>query len=282
VPAFETIVAPEQLFELLDDRSVVIVDCRHTLADFDLGRRLYEESHIPGALFADVERDLAGEKTGANGRHPMPEPQRFAEFLESIGVHEHTQLVAYDAGADMFAARLWFLARWIGHKNVAILDGGFAAWERLGYPAVSDPGATRSGSLRARVREDYVVDAEFVYANLERGNYTLLDARAADRFAGENEHVDPIAGHIPGARNRWFKQNFAEDGRLKDPEILRAEFEALGVAPDRIVHQCGSGVSAAVNALAMEHAGLSGSRIYGGSWSEWISDARRPIAVGAE
>jgi thiosulfate/3-mercaptopyruvate sulfurtransferase len=280
---FTTLIAAETLREHLGDSNYVIVDCRHTLADFALGRRLYAESHIPGAFFADVESDLAGEKTGRNGRHPMPDPETFARFLRGLGTNDATQIVAYDAGADMFAARMWFLCRWIGHEAVAVLDGGFAAWQAAGYPTDAEtPQPLREGTIAARPDAGLLVDSAYVLAHLDDGAVRLLDARAEDRFAGMNETIDPVAGHIPGARNRWFKRNFNDDGTFKPPGALRAEFEALDHDPQRIVHNCGSGVSAAVNQLAMTYAGIDGSRVYGGSWSEWIADPSRPIATGPE
>lgn len=280
---YRTVISPKALHEHLDDPSYVVVDCRHALADFSLGRRQYDEGHVPGAFFAGVEEDLAGARTGANGRHPLPEAETFARFLRGMGVNDDSQIVAYDAGGDMFAPRVWFLARWIGHDAVAILDGGFAAWQRHGYPVSAAPSQDApEGNLVARVREHYLVDAAYVHAHIDDARMQLVDGRASDRFAGRNETIDPIAGHIPGALNRWFKDSFNEDGTLKSPEELRAEFEGRGLDPSRVVHQCGSGVSAAANQLAMEHAGLTGSRIYGGSWSEWITDPSRPIATGAE
>jgi thiosulfate/3-mercaptopyruvate sulfurtransferase len=279
---YTTFVDPKDVVPRLDDPSWVIVDCRHLLSDFDAGRKMYAESHIPGAFFADVENQLSGPKTGVNGRHPMPTPAKFAEFLRRLGVGDSTQVIAYDAGGDMFAARLWFLCKWIGHDAVAVLDGGFAAWTKAGYP-VTDvvPEVHAPGTIVAYPRHELLVDAQRVLQNVEACDFTLLDARASDRYAGQNETVDPVAGHIPGARNRWFKDNFEADGRVKPPDKLREEFDALGVPPDRIIHQCGSGVSAAVNMLAMEHAGISGSKIYGGSWSEWIADPARPIKTGS-
>lgn len=267
------------LRERLESSDVVVIDCRHSLADFSLGRRLYDEAHIPGAFFASVEEDLAGEKTGTNGRHPLPDPQTFARFLRSLGVNDTTQIVAYDDGADMFAPRLWFLCHWIGHDATAVLDGGIAAWKRFGYPVTSEPPWPRAeGTLTVRLHPEMVVDARFVQRNLESDAMQLLDARAMERFSGEVEPIDPVAGHIPGARQRWFKANFEEDGTFKSAEKLRDEF--AGLDPERTVHQCGSGVSSAVNQLAMVHAGLVGSRIYNGSWSEWVSDPSRPVARG--
>ena len=281
--AYRTLVDVETLAQHGDDPKWVVIDCRHSLADFSMGRRLYDESHIPGAFFADVENDLAGEKTGHNGRHPLPDPEAFAAFLESCGVSRDTQIVAYDAGADMFAPRLWFLSRWIGHDNVAVLDGGFRAWQDAGMEVTAAPSIeTKIADLPVTLRSELVVDTQYIEACLARPHsFCLVDARAADRFAGENETIDPVAGHIPGARNRPFKENFGEDSRFRTADELRRRFEGLG-PPDRIVHQCGSGVSSAVNMLAMEIAGLRGSRIYAGSWSEWIADAARPIVTGAQ
>jgi thiosulfate/3-mercaptopyruvate sulfurtransferase len=240
---------------------------------------LYDQGHIPGAFFASVEDDLAGKKTGRNGRHPMPDPDVFSRFLRELGVDDDSQIIAYDAGGDMFAPRLWFLSRWIGHDDVAVLDGGFAVWQALGYPISAAPTLSeREGNLRVALRPDLVVDSEFVRSRLGGSEMQLLDARAADRFAGENETVDPVAGHIPGATNYWFKNNFNQDGTFKSQAQLRAAFSHL--EPERVVHQCGSGVSSAANQLAMVIAGLEGSRLYGGSWSEWIADQSRPIATG--
>jgi thiosulfate/3-mercaptopyruvate sulfurtransferase len=278
---FTTIISPEALYGRLGSSDLVILDCRHSLTDFALGRRFYDESHIPGAFFAGVEEDLAGPKTGKNGRHPLPDPQSFAHFLRACGVHDATQIVAYDAGADMFAARLWFLCRWIGHDATAVLDGGFAAWNALGFPvsaALPEPGG--EGRFTIALRPELVVGADFVLAHLDSDEMHLIDARALERFSGETEPIDPVGGHIPGAKRRWFKDNFEADGRFKSPERLREEFAESGVESKRTVHQCGSGVSSAVNHLAMVHAGLEGSRIYNGSWSEWVSDPARPVAKG--
>lgn len=274
---YTTTIGVAQLRDHLEDARFVVIDCRHTLADFSLGRKQYEEAHIPGAFFAAVEDDLSGPKTGTNGRHPLPDPTVFAAFLESLGVATDTQVVAYDAGADMNAARLWFLCRWIGHENVAVLDGGIGAWIASGYPTTNATPAPRNrGSISLRTR-DGVVRAAEVLAHLNDASMQIVDARAADRFAGQNEMVDPVAGHIPGAANRPFKENFGADLRFKSPEELRKDFSAFG-PPEKVVHQCGSGVSAAANQLAMEIAGLHGSRLYAGSWSEWIADPTRPIA----
>jgi len=277
---YRTVISPEELVERLDEPSLVIVDCRHSLGDFDLGLRLYEEAHVPGAFFASVEDELAGTKTGKNGRHPLPDPERFAKFLRGCGAGDGSQLVAYDAGGDMFAARFWFLSRWIGHDDVAVLDGGIAAWAALGNPVTAQLPKAQQGTLSVRIHPEFIVDADYVLAHLGSDAMQLLDARARERYTGESEGVDSIAGRIPGAHNRFFKENFDATGRFKSPQALRAEFEAAGLDPKRVVHQCGSGVSAAAQYLAMQHAGLQGSRLYNGSWSEWIADPSRPIERG--
>jgi thiosulfate/3-mercaptopyruvate sulfurtransferase len=274
-----TIVSADEL--LAHREAWTIVDCRNLLQDGTVGRRIYEAAHIPGAFYAHGEEDLAGAKSGANGRHPLPDPQDFAAFLRGLGVNDDTQIVAYDAGADMWAARFWFLCRWIGHDAVAVLDGGFAAWAGTNKPltagVVVPPGG---GTIRPRVRANMVVDANAVSASLQTKEFSLVDARGADRFAGQNETIDPIGGHIPGALNRPFRENYAGPfGQFKPPQELHAEFEALGIPATRLVNQCGSGVSATVNLLAMEIAGLRGGRLYAGSWSEWCSDPARPMVT---
>ncbi len=273
-----TLVTAEELARRVDDPAWVIVDCRHSLEDFTLGHRLYDAGHVPGAFFAEFERELAGAKTGRNGRHPLPAPEAFAAFLRELGVHPHSQIVAYDAGGDMFAARFWFLAKYIGHAAVAVLDGGFAAWTAAGKPvsAQAEP-RTNDGTITPRVRKELTVDAQAILQSLDARDLLLLDARSRERFSGETEPIDPVAGHIPGAYNRSFRENFDERGFFKKPQALRQEFSALRLEPERLVHQCGSGVSAAVNMLAMEHAGISGTRLYPGSWSEWCADPSRPV-----
>ncbi len=280
---YTTIVSVEELAAHLNDPQWVIVDCRYLLQDFGAGRRMYDAVHVPGAFFADMETELAGPKTGKNGRHPMPDPATFAGFLRELGVNSQTQIVAYDAGADMSAARMWFLCRYIGHDAVAVLDGGFAAWAGMQKPvSAAAPPRPGNGTIQARVRGELAVNADDVLRSLDGNEFTIVDARGADRFMGRNETVDPVGGHIPGALNRPFRLNYTGPfGQMKAPADLRNDFAALDVPPDRLVHQCGSGVSAAVNLLAMEIAGMQGSRIYPGSWSEWCSDPSRPMVTPA-
>lgn len=279
-----TIISVEELAPHVNNAAWVIVDCRNLLQDFAAGRRIYEAAHIPGAFYAHSEADLAGPKSGSNGRHPLPHPQEFAAFLREIGVNGDTQIVAYDAGADMWAARFWYLCKVIGHDATAVLDGGFAAWAGMNKPVSAEiPKRPGNGTIQPHVRPELAVDVNAVLANLDDKVFLLIDARGADRFAGQNETIDPIGGHIPGAINRPFRSNYTGPfGQFKKPEELRREFEELGIPPQRIVHQCGSGVSATVNLLAMEIAGLHGASVYPGSWSEWCADRSRPMTLSKD
>lgn len=268
----------------LGDPDWVVFDCRHDLGDHARGAQLYAEGHVPGAYFAPVETVLSGEKTGANGRHPLPGPEAFAAFLNAHGVTPETQLVAYDDVGGQYAARLWWLARWIGLTHAAVLDGGLPKWRACGYALTPDvPTPRGGGSVIARPDATAVVDAAQVLANVSGGGSLLvLDARAPERFRGELEPIDRVAGHIPSARNRFFKLNLTSDQTMRPAAELRREFEAVlrDARPEEVVHQCGSGITACANLLAMEHAGLRGSKLYVGSWSEWIADPARPIARG--
>lgn len=265
----------------LDDPAWRIVDVRHQLADVHCGEAAYLAGHIPGAVFMHCDRDLSAPMNGSNGRHPLPDPQRLAARLGALGIGPGTQVVAYDDSQGMIASRLWWLLRWLGHDRVAVLDGGFQAWQAAGGQldtAVPNPPAA---SFDPSVR-DLAVDADYVGRFLQTSRMHLIDARSPDRFRGENETIDPVGGRIPGACNRFFRDNLQADGRFKPAAELRAEWLALlaGRAPEQVVHHCGSGVSACHNVLAMEIAGLPGSRLYGGSWSEWCADPQRPVATG--
>ena len=275
-----TLISVEELAAGID--RCLLVDCRHELTDPTAGRSAYEAGHLPGAHFLSVDDDLAGPATGANGRHPLPERDAFRARLAALGLSDDTQLVAYDAHGGMFAARLWWMARWVGHLAVAVLDGGIDAWRRAGYPVTQGAPAPRAAHLSARASRVHAVDADAVARNLSARDWLVVDARAPERYAGEVEPLDPVAGHIPGAINRPAARNLRDDGRFKPAPVLRAEFEALlgGQPADRVVHQCGSGISALANLIAMEHAGMEGSMLYPGSWSEWCADAARPVATG--
>lgn len=275
-----TLIAVEDLARSID--RCLVIDCRHDLADPAAGRRAYDDGHVPGAHFLSVDADLSGAKTGRNGRHPLPEREAFRARLAALGATDDVQIVAYDGHGGQFAGRLWWMARWIGHLAVAVLDGGIEAWRQAGYPVVREPAVARPGALSERASRVHAVDADAVAAGLADGQWKVIDARAAQRYAGEVEPLDPVAGHIPGAVNRPFQQNLRADGRFKPAAVLRAEFDALlgGQPADRVVHQCGSGVSALNNLIAMEYAGLEGSMLYPGSWSEWCADPARPVATG--
>ena len=275
-----TLVDAEELARNLDSPEWVVCDCRHDLADYDAGRRAYDESHIPGARFLHLDEDLSGPKTGTNGRHPLPHPLTFALRAGALGIDNTKQVVTYDASGGSYAARLWWMLRWIGHARVAVLDGGWQAWTGGGHPLTAEKPLVQATTYTLRPRPDFAVDAAAVAAQLKDPETAVLDARSEDRFRGENETLDPVAGHIPGALNRFFKSNLDASGRFKSAETLRQEFSAvLGHRdPRAIVHQCGSGVTACHNLLAMEHAGLTGSKLYPGSWSEWVSEPSRPVA----
>jgi thiosulfate/3-mercaptopyruvate sulfurtransferase len=281
-----TLICTSALAQRIDDPAVVIVDCRHDLMDLDAGRAGYAAGHIRNAVFGDMETALSGAKRGADGqfrgRHPLPERAALIEALRGWGISDDTQVVAYDAHGGMFAARLWWLLRWLGHPAVAVLDGGMAAWQAQALPMSSDVPAKPRGTLSARAPLVSTVSAEDVLANIGSGERTVVDARAPDRFRGENETIDPVGGHIPGAKNRFFKDNLQADGRFKDAAQLKADFSALVADPARAVMQCGSGVTACHNLLALEVAGLPGAALYAGSWSEWCADPARPVATGAE
>ena len=278
-----TLVSISDLAAHLDDAGWVVCDCRHDLADTEAGRRAYRESHVPGARFVHLDRDLSAPLTDRNGRHPLPDPDRFARRVGELGISNGSQVVAYDASGGYYAARMWWMLRWLGHGAAAVLDGGWDAWLKAGMAvsaSVPEARPARFVRLAALVRS---VTAGEIASGLETGPGRLLDARSPDRYRGENETLDPVAGHIPGAINRFFKLNLEADGRFKPAAALRKEFTGLlaGDAPGDVTHYCGSGVTACHNLFAMEIAGLGGSRLYPGSWSEWISDRSRPVTIGS-
>jgi thiosulfate/3-mercaptopyruvate sulfurtransferase len=259
-----------------------VFDCRHDLARPDLGEQQYREAHIPGARFAHLERDLSAAKTGDNGRHPLPDPGAFIAWLAQQGLEPSDQIVCYDAGNGAIAARLWWMLRWIGHDAAAVLDGGFAKWLAEKRPVTADvPRAAHRSYPVKHPLPSVAVDVGELEKHRDR--MLLLDARAPARFRGEHEPIDPVAGHIPGAKNRFNADNVAPDGTFKSAEILKKEFlQILGDRPPwEIVHYCGSGVSACHNLLAMQIAGLTGGKLYAGSWSEWSADPKRPVATSA-
>ena len=278
-----TLVSAEQLRALPGSAwRVVLIDTSFDLADVAAGERSWREGHVPGSLYLHLDRDLSGPKTGTNGRHPLPARELFAATLGRCGITPQTQVIAFDRQGGMYAARLWWMLRWMGHSAAAVLDGGVAAWVAAGGTLVTESGAPATAPpYPERPALGATISADALAARLGRAR--LIDARAGERFRGEVEPLDNAAGHIPGALNRFFKDNLdASNGRFKPAAQLRAEFAPLlgpaGAAD--VVHQCGSGVTACHNLLAMEHAGLAGSLLYAGSWSEWSADPARPVARG--
>ncbi len=270
-----------QLAPHLNDPAWVIFDCRHDLVDLDRGSRLYGEGHLPGAHFAAVDEALSGAKTGRNGRHPLPAPADFGAFLSRHGVTPESHVVAYDDAGGLYAARLWWMAKWIGLKAVYLLDGGLPRWVAEGRPVTTAvPPARPAAPLVAKADASLVRDTAAVLSRLEDPASVILDARAVERYRGEKEPMDPVAGHIPGALNRFYKSNLKEDLTFRPPAELRREFTSLlgGRTPQNVTHQCGSGITACANLFAMEYAGLPGSKLYPGSWSEWVADRSRPVA----
>lgn len=281
---FGTLISTDDLARRLHDPALVLVDCRHNLSDVGAGERAFRESHLPGARFLHMDRDLSGERTGRNGRHPLPDVVALAATFGQAGIDSSKQVVAYDQNNGMWASRLWWMLHWLGHDAAAVLDGGIDKWIAEGRPMSADapdieptrfvpygPGPVASSDEILRHLRQPASDP-----------LTILDARAPERYRGDIEPLDPVAGHIPGAINRPYSANLTSQLTFKPADLLRAEFAAeLGTtSPAAVIHQCGSGVTACHNVLAMAIAGLPGSRLYPGSWSEWVSDPARPVARG--
>jgi thiosulfate/3-mercaptopyruvate sulfurtransferase len=281
-PAYTTLIGTAELARHIADPSFVIVDVRHQLAQPEhFGAEEYAKGHIPGALFVHLDRDLSARKTGRNGRHPLPAPEDAAAVFGRLGIDASKQVVAYDQGEGVYASRMWWMLRWLGHDNAAVLDGGFAKWQREARPVSTEARVpTPATFLPRRVRP--TVSATGIAASLPRHALLLLDARAAERYRGESEPIDPVAGHIPGALNRPYTRNLAADGTFRPARELRIDFDGMlhGRAPEDLVHYCGSGVSACHNVLAAAVAGYPLTRLYPGSWSEWSADPARPVAKG--
>ncbi|WP_342130891.1 sulfurtransferase [Hydrogenophaga sp. OTU3427] len=276
------ITAGELLGQLAQVR---VVDCSHDLGDTFAGARQYAEGHIPGAVHAHLDEHLSGAKTGTNGRHPLPEAGALVRWLGAQGVAFGAPVVAYDRSGGMYAARLWWLLRWLGHRQVRVLDGGWQAWVAACGAVSTEAPRHEAMVFEAPVTHDHLwVDARFVERNLHSRDALLVDARGAERYAGTVEPIDPRAGHIPGAVNRPFTDNLGPDGHFKPADLLATEWRAVLGAHrgDAVVAQCGSGVTACHNLLAMEIADLPMGRLYAGSWSEWCADPRRPIAAGRD
>ncbi len=277
-----TLVDTETLARYLNDTRWVVFDCRFTLTDPGAGRRAYAAGHIPGARYAHLEEDLSSPVGPTTGRHPLPDPTTLARKLGVWGVGNTKQVVVYDDSFGAVAARLWWLLRWLGHDAVALLDGGFSKWLREGRPVTAEPPHVTPARFEPRLRDELWVDSQFVARAAMDNAHIVLDARAEERFRGEVEPLDKVAGHIPGAINRPYEDNLDLSGEFLSDEALREDYAELlgGMPPERVIVMCGSGVTACHNLLAMEHAGLKGARLYAGSWSEWITDPSRPVAKG--
>jgi thiosulfate/3-mercaptopyruvate sulfurtransferase len=277
-----TLISAESLNALIGDARLCLFDCRFDLARPDDGRARYEDGHLPGAIYADLNRDLSRAPTPGSGRHPLPTPEAFEARLCSWGVNRDSQIVAYDDTNGMYAARLWWMMRWLGHAAVAVLDGGLRRWAQIGLPVTDQVPRPRRGNFQARVQRALAVDASEVRPAASDPQRRVLDARAAERYRGEVEPIDAVAGHIPGARNHPFGLSLDAEGLFLAPETLRTRFASSldGVPADGAIAMCGSGVTACHLLLALEHAGLPGARLYPGSWSEWSSDPSRPVRTG--
>ncbi|PAU51184.1 sulfurtransferase [Pseudomonas sp. PIC25] len=278
------LLSPQQLADRLDQPGLVILDCRFALEDPSYGQRSYAEGHLPGAQFVDLERDLSGPvEKGVTGRHPLPAPAQLLQRLRDCGLDSDSQVVLYDDGPGAFAARAWWLLAWLGKRDgVFLLDGGLKAWREADLPLTTETPAVRQGHFEGQPDPALVVDATTLRQRLDDPQLALLDARALPRFRGEVEPIDPVAGHIPGARCAAFTDNLGSDGRFLPADQLRQRFAALleGRSPERLVAYCGSGVTACHNLFALCLAGYPLAPLYAGSWSEWITDPGRPVATG--
>lgn len=281
---YDTLVSTEVLAEHIGDPDWIICDCRFVLTNPEAGQTTYQESHLPGAVYFHLDRDLAGPITSSSGRHPLPTVEQLSESFSRAGITADTQIVAYDDANGAIAARLWWLARWLGHRQSAVLDGGWQGWVNEDLPITADPATPVKRHFTPHRDDALLISASEVLAIANgRKPGKLLDARAAERFQGRNETLDPVAGHIPGAVNLPFAGNVEITGRFKRPAELhkRIEIALDGTRPEQAVCMCGSGVTACHDLLAMELAGFHGAQLYAGSWSEWIRDPSRPVATGA-
>ena len=277
----KTLVSPSTLAQYLNDPNWVVTDCRFDLTDPGKGETQYRAGHIPGARYAHLDRHLSGPKTGTNGRHPLPDTDVMARTFGELGIAPHTQVVAYDADSGMFAGRLWWMLRWMGHDAVAVLDGGLARWQREGHPVRGGVESSTAVHFKGAPRPGWRLTVDEVAAGLDDTSRLLVDSRTPDRYRGIGETLDKVGGHIPGAANYFFQQNLADDKSFKSPDELKAQWAPIlqGRDPKDVVVYCGSGVTACHNLLALEHAGIHGVKIFPGSWSEWSSDPSRPVAT---
>ena len=282
---YKTVITCQEAIQHLGQPDWVFVDCRANMADRDLGFRIFCAAHLPHAVYAGLDDDLSGPVIpGSTGRHPLPNKEDLIALIGRLGISNSTQVVVYDEQAgQMAAARLWWLLNWAGHEPAAVLDGGMTRWRTLGYPVASDVHRNQPAAFKANFLDRLLCHADDVTGVLHDPATVLVDSRAADRYRGENEIIDPVAGHIPGAVNAPFGDTIENDGSLKPPPNLKTQFCQRGIFSVRHpIFYCGSGVTAALNILAYAHAGLGMPRLYAGSWSDWITDRTRPVAVGDE
>ncbi|TLD40002.1 MAG: Thiosulfate sulfurtransferase, rhodanese [Candidatus Jettenia ecosi] len=280
---YTTIILASELVNHITNPDWVIIDCRFSLDNPERGRKDYVQSHIPGAIYAHLNEDLSGEIIpGKTGRHPLPNIKTFVQTLSKCGIDSNVQVVAYDDKGGSIAARLWWMLSWVGHNNAAVLNGGWQQWIKNNYPVKSGVEDRKFSTFAPRIRNELLFNANDVLRILNNPDFRLLDSRSADRYRGENETVDPIAGHIPGAISAPFADNLNPEGMFLSPEELKARFQTLlgNVPPERAVFYCGSGVTASHNLLALAYAGLGDARLYAGSWSDWITDPNRPVSKG--
>jgi thiosulfate/3-mercaptopyruvate sulfurtransferase len=280
--SYTTLISADALKAQLGRPDWVVIDCRFSLADTELGARNYRQGHLPNARYAHLDKDLSSAVTSQKGRHPLPDFRTLAQKLGKWGVGNQTQVVVYDDAGGAFAGRLWWLLRYLGHDKAAVLDGGIKLWREKGYPITTSLPAVKPAVFRPYLQDSFRLTAEQVQNRLAARSICLVDARTPERYRGEAEPIDPVAGHVKGALNRPFQANLAASGEFLPAEQLRDQFLALigKRAPEQVVHMCGSGVTACHNLLAMEHAGLKGSKLYAGSWSEWIRNKNRPVSTG--
>lgn len=278
---YNTLITSKQLNPHIDRSTWAIMDCRFDLYDQTKGEREYTENHIPGAVYAHLERDLSAPPTGSNGRHPLPTPESLSAVFTRWGIGSDVQVVAYDATGGPFASRLWWCLRFLGHEAVAVLDGGYHSWKKAGFLTQDEEENRSPRTFIPLIQTNMRADNATLMSQIGSPSSLLLDARAPERFRGEKEPLDPVAGHIPGAINRFWEYNLDNAGQFLPPEVLRTQFEVLfgETSPQSIISYCGSGVTSCHNLLAMEYAGLHGARLYPGSWSEWCADPTRPVAT---
>ena len=281
---FNTIISAHKLKEIINNDNVRVFDCRFSLKDPQGGLKSYQQGHVPNAQFADMDTQLSSAMTETSGRHPLPDADVFINQLKAWGVNNDTQVIAYDDISGAFAARLWWMMRWVGHEDVAVLNGGLQKWTDAGYPLSNDNVEFTRGDYSGVANMEWLVDITCVESELSANNITLIDARSADRFTAKDQKTDPVPGHVPGAINLPFPGNLTKDGVFESPDILKQRFDNViqNQPLTNVVHMCGSGVTACHNLLAQAMAGLPPTKIFIGSWSEWIRDPSRPVATGEE